>query len=77
MVKGILYMMIMNHLSYCTQNVAQNDLVVESHTFVAAILIVFSVYLKSVLITMTQMKLHGSKLQKIILKVCRWVRMSR
>ena len=45
-------MMRMNYLSYLTQTVAQNDAVVESHNFIAAVMIVFAAYVKYVLMTM-------------------------
>ena len=64
----------MNSLSYLPQNVAQSDIVVENHTFVAAILITFYVYVKFVLTTMTEMKRHGSKFHIIITTVRRWMR---
>ena len=67
--------MVMNCLSYLPQTVAQNDLVVESHNFVAAVLIEFSVYVKYVLITTTEMKINGSKFHTIITTVRRWTRM--
>ena len=52
-------MMGMNYLLYHPQTVAQNDLVVEIHNFVAAVLILFSVYVKYVLITLTEIKNMG------------------
>ena len=58
--------MVMNCLSYLPQTVPQNDLVIESHNLVAAVLIEFSVYVKYVLITMIEMKIHGSKFHRII-----------
>ena len=67
----------MNYLSYLPRTVSQNDLVVKSHTFVAAVVIILSVYLKAVLITMTEMKINWSNFHIIITTVSRWMIMKK